>query len=318
MPATQPETSGVQEPGSPSTPGQRAAIYALVLLTFLAWSWWPVLRDQVRGWFLPRGYHPGPVLVVLLLIGLWRRRPHPCGDAGGWSGVVVVLLAGGFRVGGTLAGLEWAAGLGLILALSGIALLCGGSRWLRDSWPVLVVLSLLLPLPETFEHALAEPLQLAVGSVAAWVAQTAGYPAVTSGNLLLLGDATTDVAAQVVGLRDLLPGLALAAAVGLILNRPWWQVVTLLVTAVPLVIVLLATDTALVAVHVSVSQTVPAWLMPWGAWLQTATAAVVFLVELRILPRLLLEPAGAPVGSGSRLKAAMPVVIPSDAAETPA
>ncbi|MFK7820637.1 MAG: exosortase/archaeosortase family protein [Planctomycetaceae bacterium] len=293
----------------------RAGGFAIVLMTFLCWSWWPFIRLMVSSWFEAPAYGVGFSLLILAFAIAWVRRNHveltPMQPDG--LGLLLVVGAIALRFIGTGIGFEFAEGASWVLALVGIAVVCTGRANLPWLLPPILFLGFLLPLPYRIGHAVAEPLQQAVLGVSTYFAQLCGYPAVASSKLLLVNDATIDIARRCVGLKCLVPFLALATGVAMLVNRPWWQRVFLVLSAVPVGIVLIGGYIAAFAITEANYGNAPSWLASYGLWIALAIALVVYVLELLILNRILVEPDVVPVSRGSRLKNSMPVVVPSTA-----
>lgn len=290
----------------------RAMAFAAVLLTFLMWAWWPFVRLSIARWFDAPEYGVGASLFLVALAIAWVRRNHvertPLQLDG--LGLVIIVAAILLRFGGTAVGFEFAEGASWLAAVVGIAVVCAGRGNIPWLLPPVLFLGFLLPLPYRIGHAVAEPLQQAVTDAAAYLIQLCGYPAVNSNKLLLVNDATIDVARHCVGLRSLVPFLALATGLAMLLNRAWWQRIFLIASAIPVGIGLLAIYVAGFSILQADASLAVGWLETYGVWLSLACALFVFVAELLLLANVFVEPDVVPVGQGSRLKNSMPVVVP--------
>ena len=289
----------------------RAWLFAVVLLLALLWAWFPFVRLMVSGWFAAPAYGVGLSLLILAIAVMWVRRKHveltPMQPDG--LGLLLILGAIGLKFVGTAIGFEFAEGGSWVIAIIGIAIVCTGRKNLPWLLPPILLLGFLLPLPYRIGHAVAEPMHQAVLSVATYVVQLCGYPAVGSSSLLLVNDATIDISQHCTGLACLVPFIGLATGLAMLVDRPWWQRIFLIVSAVPVGIFLIGSRVAALSIAEASGQTTSIWLTTYGLWLSLAVALVLFVLELWFLNHVLVEPDVVPVSSGSRLKNSMPVVV---------
>ncbi len=290
----------------------RALAFVAILLTFLTWAWWPFIRLTIRNWFDVPEYGVSLSLLVMGLALFWCRRRHvetaplQLDSMGLWIvGLAVVL-----RFVGTAAGVEFAEGGSWLVALVGILVCCAGRGNVPWLLPPALFLVCLLPLPFRVEHAVSEPLQNAITNSAVYIAQLCGYPAVASGKLILVDNATVDISRLYIGLGDLVPFIALAVGLSMLVDRPWWQRVFMGVAAIPVGIVLLAARAAVVAILETQDSSAIAGFDKYGLWMMFGIALVIFAFMLSLLSRMFLEARSVPLGGGSGLKDALPVVVP--------
>lgn len=289
----------------------RALAFAAVLLTFLTWSWWSFVKQSTAAWFSAPEYGVGLSLLLLgVAVAIFRRNHVQRAPLQlDRLGLVIIIGAIVLRFLGTAVGSEFAEGASWIAAVAGIAVVCAGrdnTHWLL---PPILFMAFLIPLPYRIGHAVAEPLQQMVTDAATYFAQLCGYPAVNSGKLLLVNDATVDVARACVGLKSLVPFIALATGIGLLVVRPWWQRLFLVASAVPVGLLLLAARVTAFSIFDANGSPLKETVATYGVWVSLVVAIPIFLFELWLLANLFLDLDVVPVSRGSGLKNAMPVVV---------
>jgi len=121
-----------------------------------------------------------------------------------------------------------------IPSLAGVFLLVGGWRLLRWAGPAVAFLIFMFPLPWSVENALLVPLQGLATKVSTYALQTLGIGAYHEGNRICIGELQMGVVDACSGLRMVTIFIALSAAMVLVTERPWWEQVVILVSAVPI------------------------------------------------------------------------------------
>jgi exosortase len=148
----------------------------------------------------------------------------------GFPGVAETTTAGAYWY------LDWLDGASLLPALLGAAMLLGGREAARWCWPAVLFLVFMLPLPFRLEVALAEPLQELAVRLSTYALQTLGQPALADGNIIRIGDLELGVQEACNGLGMLMTFFALATALALLIERPWWTKAVLFGNAVPIAV----------------------------------------------------------------------------------
>src|SRR5262249_9171964 len=122
-----------------------------------------------------------------------------------------------------------------------IPLWVGGTCWLLAGrgffgWamPAIVFLWFMMPLPFSAETALGVPLQTIASMLSCYMLQSLGQPALGEGNIITLGDHQLEVAQACSGLRMFMSFVALGLAYAMVVQRPLWQKVTVLVSVLPI------------------------------------------------------------------------------------
>lgn len=268
-----------------------------VMTAALAWAYWPVLRDIIDKWASDPQYSHGYLVPLFAGYLLWSRRQHSAASRWrpSWWGVPLLLLAIAMRLVGTFYFVDWLEAVSLLPLLVGAILLIAGPKALRWSWPAVAFLGFMFPLPYRVETALSLPLQRLATVASTYVLQTLGRPAFAEGNVIVVNDARIGVIEACNGLGMLLLFFALATGVALLVRRPFWERLILVVSAVPIaVIVNVVRITGTSVLHDLVNNPrLDAWLHDFAGWLMMPLALVLLWLESRYLARLVVE---TPVG----------------------
>jgi len=204
-------------------------------------------------------------------------------------------LAGGacLRLVGTGLYFEWLEGISLLPCLAGVALLFGGWPAWQWSWPAIGFLAFMVPLPYQLKMAMGLPLQRIATVASGYLMQTLGLPAVTEGNTILLSGVKLGIAEACSGLGMLLTFLAVATIVAVVIRRPWWEKIVVLVSAIPIALIAnLVRITITGVLHETAGHAVANRVFhDWGGWLMMVLALGLLWLELAFLARLFLEPA---------------------------
>ena len=129
--------------------------------------------------------------------------------------------------------------MSLLPCLFGVFLMVGGLQAIRWAWPALLFLGFMFPLPHAAEVAVLNRLQKMATASSTFVLQTLGVAAFRNGNLISLpgSDQPMNVAEGCAGLRMATIFAAFAVAMVLIIERPWWDKVVILLSAIPIAII---------------------------------------------------------------------------------
>jgi exosortase len=272
-------------------------VAALAAGCFL-WASWSTLAALAERWANSPQYSHGFLVPAFALAVLWFRREHLKPDrlrVSSW-GLPLLLAGGALRLAGAYFYYPALDGLSLLPSLAGLFVLLGGWHALRWAWPALAFLLFMLPLPFVVEGAMAHPLQRFATLASVYALQTAGFPAVAEGNIVVLNDSRIGVVEACNGLGMLVVFFALATALAFVIKRPLWEKVLLAASAVP---VALVANVARITTTAVLSETVgkefaQAVFHDWGGWLMMPLALALLWLEQRLLAWLLFVPARAP------------------------
>ncbi|MCZ2340717.1 MAG: exosortase/archaeosortase family protein [Bacteroidales bacterium] len=202
----------------------------------------PALRQLFTLWTSKADYSHGLLLLPFAGYVLWLRRdlfPTMIRWPDLW-GVPVMALAGGVYLGAgqTNIAKEWLQGFAVILAMTGIVVLfLGKSGGLKWAWPALVLFPLVLELPWRVSEMLSLKLRELATHVGSATFLTAGLPAYTEGNVIIIGSTRLGVENACSGLSMLLTFVAVAAAVAILArSRPIVDRLLVLFSAIPVAV----------------------------------------------------------------------------------
>jgi exosortase len=266
-------------------------------LTSLLWTYWTTLGETAERWLRDPLYAHGflvPVFAVGLVWVRWHdfkpRNVEPC-----WWGLPLLLGAVALRLTGAYFHFNWLDAISFVPCLAGLCLLLAGKETLRWSWPAILFLAFMIPLPFRAGEALADPLRSLATPVCTYVLQTLGLPALAEGNRILMNDIDLDIVGQCSGLRMLVTFFALSTAVALVIRKPLWEKLLIVASAVPIALVanmarITATGILLETMGTRISQS----MVHEAAGLAMMPLGLVLLgMELMYLKHLLIEPTPA-------------------------
>ncbi|HXG11628.1 MAG TPA: exosortase/archaeosortase family protein [Gemmataceae bacterium] len=278
--------------GRPVSPLQAGTLLALGAA--LLWSYWPNIADMVKAWRTEPEYSHGFLVPLFALVLLWFRRSYLENATlrPSWWGLALIALAVGLRLTGVAVALEWFEQLSLLPFLAGLIVLLGGWGALRWSWPSVLFLGFMIPLPWRLKVMLANPLQRFATVVTTYVMQTIGLPALSEGNTIIIGDIRIEVIAACSGLSMLVVFFALSTAVAIVIRRPLGDRLVIFFSAIPIAVisnVIRITVTGLL--HVWVGKEIADLVFhDLAGWLMMPMALGFMWLELKLISWLLLEP----------------------------
>ncbi len=180
--------------------------------------------------------------------------------------------------------------LSFIGALLGCCVLVGGPALLRWAGPPLAFLVFMFPLPSVLERNVLLKLQGLAALASTWTLQLLGCPATRDGNKLLVDQIPLDVADACSGLRmaTIFGAMSVALAI-LMVERPWWDRVTILISAIPVALVtnvIRITGTALLYMFFPESKGLQHLVHDWAGLAMMPIAMGILWLELEILRKI--------------------------------
>ncbi|MDZ7617802.1 MAG: exosortase/archaeosortase family protein [Patescibacteria group bacterium] len=276
-------------------------VYASTLANLIH-VWWK-MPDYGHGFFVP----------AFSLVLLWARRDmiKPWPEKGSWWGLAFFALFGLFVVASDYFPYASPVRMSIIPFLAGTALIVGGWRGLHWSWPAIVFLIFMVPLPEAASALLRDPLQRIGTKSSVFIIVTLGIPANAQGNVIHLTEGQLGVVEACSGLRMLMLFFAVCIGAAFVLKQPWWEKVVIVLSAVPIAVLANVFRIAVTAVlHDLVSTELADKVFHNGAGMMMMPVAIAMLsAELWLISHLVVEPTGArpiPIGAASGARVVAP------------
>ena len=232
--------SPAKPPRESYKPTHTELLIAAVVLTLLTlWAYWPTFVWMEDQWRNEPDYSHGYLIFPLALVLLYRRNDlmPTTGFSLEWGGVSLLLTAVVLRVAGRLAYMDFLDGWTIVPWVAGLVWLFCGKKMLLWSLPAVVFLILLTPMPYRFESLLSFKLQWISTVLSSTVLRIFGFPAITEGNTIWLGDQHLMVEEACSGLRIFMGMVAMGFFFAAITRRSWLDKVVILACSAPIAII---------------------------------------------------------------------------------
>ena len=263
-----------------------------VLLLALVYGYWNSLSEAATYWETAQ-YSHGWLIPLFTVMLLWMRHQPltsvPVKQR--WYGVGILGASLLVRVICANWGLDIPDMVTFVPAVLGVILMVGGWRMFRWAGPAAGFLIFMFPLPWTLEQALLNPLQDFATKVSTYALQTLGFGAYHEGNRIRIEDLQLGVVDACSGLRMTTIFLALSVAIVLVADRPWWENLVILLSAIPIALAVNVTRITVTGVlHMKVSTELADKVFhQWAGWLMVPMALILLWIEVMILSNLFVE-----------------------------
>ena len=256
--------------------------------------YWSVIRGLVSAWSTDDNYSHGFFIVPLALYFAWERRraiaaapvrPSPLG--------LIVVAASLFMLVAGLLGAElFLSRVSIIGTLAGAILFLFGWPMLRIVFFPLAFMLLMIPLPAIIFNKIAFPLQLVASHVGEYTISSLDIPILREGNVLILANATLEVAEACSGIRSLVSLFTLGIVFGYFVDRRIWVRAIIALSAIPVAILAngLRVASAGIAAHNFGSAGVEGLFHEFSGWVVFVLAFLMMFGLQRLLQRFLPPP----------------------------
>lgn len=276
----------------------RPSARTLLIAALLTWAYLPTIGELFQKWMSDPQYSHGILVPLFSLLLLYRSRDQAPSELKSmpWLGYTLLVVALACRVVAALLFFLPLDAFSLVLCLTGLVLVTGGAPLFRWTWPSLMFLLFMIPLPYQIERMLGSELQNIATIASTFMLQICGQPAVSEGNRILIEEIPLGVVEACSGLRMLMTFAAFCVGAVLLLDRHWIVKAIVLASAVPIALVtnvLRITATGLAHVWLknsSMKTPVTQFIHDFNGWMMMPVGLGFLLVELWILRHLLLEP----------------------------
>lgn len=159
-------------------------------------------------------------------VAMWER----------WIGVGIIIAAQAIRVWGTYHDMMPLDRYSFILSLFGVFILAAGLPLVQRMWASIGFFVFMMPLPSLIERRALLGLQRMAAMASTTVLQILGVGAYREGSRITVDGVgeVLEVAGACSGLRMLTIFCAMVIAMVLLIERPWWDKLILLLSAIPI------------------------------------------------------------------------------------
>lgn len=290
-----PTSMTARDAGRPSSASWRGVGLA-ALACALAYA--PNLQELATLWVREPNYSHGILVPAIAAWLLWRRRSLLAraerSQSEGWVwgllGLAAVLAVRAWLFARNE---TWFENLTLLPALAMAWIAVAGWKSLRWSWPGLLFLLFMFPLPGRVDGWLAMPLQrLATVASGQWL-HAMGINALIEGNVLTVAGHKLEVARACNGLSMMLTLTCVTATVVVLLELRLWQRIVLLASAVPVALfcnILRITATGVSCVIFKDNpEIIDTYAHDWAGYAMMPVGFGLVLLEAKLLSRLVVE-----------------------------
>jgi exosortase len=253
--AARPATSGLRPVGGPPRgpaapqvevgifdPSQRTPLMVLGgLIVLLVAAYWDMLTLTSAAWTDDLYSHGWiiPLFSAGLLWLRWQPFQENVPALERWLGLLALAIGLSARLFAAKYTVLPVDRLSFIPSIFGAFMLVGGFHAVRWAWPALVFLCFMFPLPTSLEVNVLNRLQRMATISSTFVLQTLGIAAFRTGNLISIPGMgqPLNVAEACAGLRMATIFGALAVAMVFIIDRPWWDKLVILLSAIPIALI---------------------------------------------------------------------------------
>ena len=188
-------------------------------------------------------------------------------------------------------------------SVAGVFLMIGGWKTLRWSGPAIAFLLFMFPLPSFLDRGLLAPLQRIATIASTYCLQTIGLPTFNQGNTIFIGELQLGVVDACSGLRMLTIFIALAVAITLVTDRPIWERLVIVLSAIPIALVVNIIRITVTGIcHVTLGPELANKIFhELAGWVMMPMALGLMYIEFQVLSHLMIDdgPAGPlPIGIG--------------------
>ena len=260
------------------------------LVLLLTYGYLNMLSYTSVSWKNPL-YSHGYIVPLFAGFLFWvRRRPLTVVEpAERWIGLGILLISLFMRLGASYVDMNPIDRLSYLGALLGVCQMVGGTSMLKWAGPAVGFLVFMYPLPSVLEHSVLLFLQKLAAIASTWVLQLLGAPALRDGNRIMIDQLPLEVADACSGLRMSTIFGAMSVAMAILINRPWWDRVTILLSAIPIALVtnvIRITLTALLFMAFPDSELVHQLVHDWAGLAMMPIAMGLLWIELQLLEQI--------------------------------
>jgi exosortase D (VPLPA-CTERM-specific) len=212
--------------------------YILALIISLSFIYYPSAKYLFNEWMTNDEYSHGPLLVIIALFIVWKKRFQISSHIGrpSWYGPLILFFGLVLAVGSIQGDIVKVTNYSLIIVLLGIALSLGGRLLLKDVLFPLVLLFMTIPLPYLVNVLLTRKLQMISSELGAWFIGLFSIPVYLEGNVIELENYRLLVEEACSGLNYLYSLVSIGIIWSYFFRAPRLHKVLLVLSTVPIAV----------------------------------------------------------------------------------
>lgn len=214
----------------------RLIVLAILICPVLIFSFFPAVQDMVKVWYRVQDYSHGFLIVPLVVYFLWIRFDTYPGTEKSlcWWGLIPLVFSCVARYYGSLQYRDAVEQWSIFFWVLGVIWMLYGNRVFLWALPSLSFMLFMFPLPYTFEMKMRQQLQQIAADFAVFLLQVIGQPAVNIRTTIYLDVHEIGIEAACSGIRFMISFFAIGIGTILLLRRPWWNNLVILIGIVPI------------------------------------------------------------------------------------
>ena len=210
----------------------------LFLIISYLWSYFPNILDLWRMWMNSDEYSSGLLVPFISGYILYSRIKRQSIDIKQfWPATIVLIFAQLIRIAGVLLMSAFLMRASLLFTLYSILLLILGYKICLKNYAVLFFMILMIPLPNSVHSVISLRLQHWATESAMFLLEMIGYNVQNEGNIIYINDTSVAVAEACNGLRMITAFFVTSGLIALIINRPLWQKITIVISTLPIALI---------------------------------------------------------------------------------
>jgi exosortase len=285
------ETATEKTKSSIGAAGRTAIVATVALGAALGWSFRSSFFYLAQFWEKDSNYSHGWMIVPFALVILWQRREvletlTPRTNIWGFV-TLAALLA--FRAYLYEQNEQWIEAALIPPVVAALVLAVAGWQVLRWALPAVIYLYFMVPLPPRFNDLLASPLQTVATLGAVQVLKVLRLPVLSEGNIIYIGTQHVEVAEACRGLSMLLSFAALITLMVILVRRPIWERVLLVLSIIPIALFCNIIRISVTAVAYWYKNQEVHTVHDWAGYAMMVLALGLVLLELKVMSWVIVE-----------------------------
>ena len=267
--------------------GNEATFFSVAMLVL---AYWPV-RAIAKGISISQPILVGSLSIAAIIYLYFLRRATinrvPMKER--WIGLAILVASLGARLYFSTYDINPFDRASYIVALLGVTMIVGGWSMLKWAGPPIAFLIFMFPIPSVLQNSVLLWLQKLAAISSTWTLQLLGVPALRDGSRLMIDGLELEVADACSGLRMSTIFGAMSVALAMMMNRPWWDRVVILLSAIPVALftnVIRITITALLYLAFPESEAVKHAVHDWAGLAMMPIAMGILWLELALLHKI--------------------------------